>query len=185
LALKRPGWRNWQTRRFQKPVPARAWGFDSPPRHHGLKDLRRFGTITAFGHRSLVRPVYDLLPNFTQHADNNSFSRLKSCPIRSLGKDREASLVHRSRRPVFDLWAECFAHRGVKGRDCGRRGGGTSIHRMIRKPVTLPPARPTDRRPALQRGRAGDQGGPSKCAEVTARRLIFALPPRHPFGMYN
>ena len=27
----RPGWRNWQTRRTQNPVPARAWEFDSPP----------------------------------------------------------------------------------------------------------------------------------------------------------
>ncbi len=28
------GWRNWQTRRLQVPVPARVWGFKSPPQHH-------------------------------------------------------------------------------------------------------------------------------------------------------
>src|SRR5262249_23080221 len=28
-----PGWRNRQTRRSQKPFPARGWGFDSPSRH--------------------------------------------------------------------------------------------------------------------------------------------------------
>ena len=33
-----PGWRNWQTRRTQNPVPAREWGFDSLPRHQ-IKNL--------------------------------------------------------------------------------------------------------------------------------------------------
>jgi hypothetical protein len=28
-----PRWRNRQTRRSQKPLPARAWGFESPSRH--------------------------------------------------------------------------------------------------------------------------------------------------------
>src|SRR5215204_4520677 len=29
-----PGWRNWQTRRTQNPVPAREWEFDPPSGHH-------------------------------------------------------------------------------------------------------------------------------------------------------
>lgn len=33
VGLAGPGWRNWQTRRSQTPLPARAWGFDSPFRH--------------------------------------------------------------------------------------------------------------------------------------------------------
>src|SRR6266542_4577034 len=32
--LIEPGWRNWQTRRSQKPLGASPWGFDSPSRHH-------------------------------------------------------------------------------------------------------------------------------------------------------
>ena len=33
-------WRNWQTRRIQVPVPARAWGFKSPLAH--VLSVRRF-----------------------------------------------------------------------------------------------------------------------------------------------
>ena len=38
--LSVPGWRNWQTRRTQNPVPAREWGFDSLPRHHSKKNAQ-------------------------------------------------------------------------------------------------------------------------------------------------
>jgi hypothetical protein len=31
--LPKPGWRNWQTRRSQKPLSASSWGFDPPSRH--------------------------------------------------------------------------------------------------------------------------------------------------------
>ncbi len=37
-----PGWRNWQTRRTQNPVPATACGFDSRPGHRWVLDRRRF-----------------------------------------------------------------------------------------------------------------------------------------------
>src|SRR5205807_1188953 len=33
LSAAAPRWRNWQTRRSQKPLSARTWGFDSPSRH--------------------------------------------------------------------------------------------------------------------------------------------------------
>src|SRR5215471_14660779 len=35
-------WRNWQTRRIQVPVPARAWGFKSPLAHGRSARSRRF-----------------------------------------------------------------------------------------------------------------------------------------------
>src|SRR5947209_16880308 len=39
-----PGWRNRQTRRSQKPLPARAWGFESPSRHHRF-EFRSIGVL--------------------------------------------------------------------------------------------------------------------------------------------
>src|SRR3984957_12045841 len=34
-----PGWRNWQTQRTQNPPTFGSWGFDSPSRHHDLKEV--------------------------------------------------------------------------------------------------------------------------------------------------
>ena len=40
-------WRNWQTRQLEGLVPARAWGFKSPLRHHENPYL--VGVFGAFG----------------------------------------------------------------------------------------------------------------------------------------
>src|SRR5437588_3153854 len=49
LSAAAPRWRNWQTRRSQKPLRATSWGFDSPSRHQ-LSYSHRLGlSIGAAG----------------------------------------------------------------------------------------------------------------------------------------
>jgi hypothetical protein len=57
-----PGWRNWQTRRSQKPLGASPWGFDPPSRHHFKSGTWPSGTrcLSAFRPENCVSFVPEL-----------------------------------------------------------------------------------------------------------------------------
>ena len=77
--LQRPSeWRNRQTRQLEGLVPARAWGFKSPLRHHVM--CQDIGDNVSGGHR--------------RHSGHSmGWARVRSCVVNREGKDEPVALV--------------------------------------------------------------------------------------------